>query len=129
MLFKIRRKTTWNKHYDHDKKELGIVSKPTTKIELTLFGLIPLKTYHKYRSEYDGLVVEINNRNEAVYTSKTREKFLKSKSKHSKTKDFVINNLKKIARTAKNEETKELALKTINKLKEDKNFSVNITQY
>ena len=128
-MIKIKRKTTWGNHYSKDRKNEGVVRKPTTTIKLFLFGLIPIKTLHRYRKEYSGIVVNIDKDGNPVYTFKTREKFLKSKIKHAKTRDFVIGNLQAIVRNTDDEKIESIAKSTIKQLETSKEYSVDINYY
>lgn len=123
MIFKIKRKTTWGNYYN---KKQGTCKKPLTKIKLTLLGLIPIKVLHRYRKEYNGLVIGIDKNDNPIYTNKTRQKFIKAKIKHTQTRDFVIDNLKLISLKAENKEAKKIADFTIKQLQENKDFILNI---
>lgn len=121
MILKIKRKTKWGNYYN---KEEGMCSKPLTKIKLTLFGLISIKTLHRYRKEYNGLILSIDKEGNSIYTKRTRQKFIKSKIKHEQTRDFVISNLKRISNKAESDEAKKIADRTIKQLEENKDFIV-----
>lgn len=112
MILKIKRKTTRGNHYNP--KE-GTVNKPTIKIKICLFGLIPIKTVHRYRQEYNGEMVDIDKNHNII----SKELSIKSKIKHAQTRDFVIGNLELISKTTNDEKTKRIAQKTIEELKEN----------
>ena len=121
MIFKIKRKTTRANYYTPLE---GTVNKPTTKIKLSLFGLISIKTLHRYRQEYDGKIVSVDKNNNIINDSKIREKALKAKLKHAQTRDFVIGNLELIKKVTDDDKTKKIAQRTIDELKENESYMI-----
>lgn len=53
MVLKVKRKTVREFRYH---KNMGKLHCSVTKIYLTLFGILPIKTLHKYRTTYYGEV-------------------------------------------------------------------------
>ena len=118
-MFKIKRKTIYGNFYN---EKQGTFKIPITKIKLMLFGFIPVKTFYQYGKSYNGLVLELDKDGNPIYTSKTRQKFLKVKIKHEKMRNFVIKNLKKISKEADSEEVKKLADSTLKQLMKNKDY-------
>jgi len=56
MILRVRRKTVFENRYH---KNMGRLKGKVTRIQLCLFGVIPVKTIHEYRETYYGEVKDV----------------------------------------------------------------------
>lgn len=110
MILKIKRVTKTGNHYS--KKE-GMVNKPTTKIKMTLFGLLNLKTIHRYQKEYNGSIVDVDKRHNPI---------IKEEDKKENTIEFLLENLNKISEVTKENKTKKIIEDVLDELVENDSY-------